>query len=127
MQSPKLALLYGITIWVSLIVASLLLQVAETGASPLFESMKFIVLAMLAVTLTTLYVKAVKQASAAEGVLVGTIWMAITISLDLALYALGLFNLSVGAYFQDVASSYLIMPITGLVIMGSLQTLENRA
>lgn len=121
MQSPKLSLLYGVYMWAALIITSLILRVYETGDSPLFESLKFVVLASVAVCLVVQYVRKVKKPSALEGLLVGGSWLVVTVVLDLVLFALGLFNLSLGDYFSDVVTSYLIMPIVAMLIMAKLK------
>lgn len=120
-QSPKLSLLYGVYMWVALVITSLILRVYETGDSPLFESLKFLVLGGIAVCLTVQYLRNVKKSSAAEGFLVGGSWLVVTVVLDLVLFGLGLFNLSLGDYFKDVVTSYLIMPIVATLIMARLR------
>lgn len=121
MRKPQFALLYGVIIWALLVATSLILRVYETGDSPLFESLKFVVLASVSVAFTTQYVQKVKKVSAGEGLIVGGTWLIVVVGLDLVLYGLGLFNLQLDEYFIDVASSYFVMPLTGALIMAKLR------
>lgn len=122
MQSTKRAVLYGIGVWILLTAVSSFLFALEKRDDSLFESIKLISLAAIVVGFFVAYLRLVKKGSLGEGVLVGACWLAITIVLDLALYALGLFNISLADYFKDVASSYLIMPVLGGIILGYLRS-----
>lgn len=121
MLTYKRIIAYGAGLWVVLVAASLLLRVYETGDSPLFESLKFLVLAIATVGLATLYLKKAKSVTTAEGFVVGLSWLIIVVLLDMVLYLLGMFNLGLDAYFKDVVSSYLIMPIVTTIIMSQLK------
>jgi len=113
-QYIKSFIKYGFLLWAILIVVSLILRPIEEGNSPLFESLKAVVLAGSVVLLSALYLKQAKTITPWQAVIVGISWVAVVILLDIVLYALGLFNLSLGEYFNDVATSYLVVP----VIMG---------
>lgn len=119
----KYGLRYGLGIWLGLVVASLLLAPIETANSPLFESLKSVALATIVVCFMALFLKKAKQATPAQGVIIGVIWALITIALDSLLYALGLFgNFTFNQYCNDVASSYTIMPVLGGVMAGFLKS-----
>jgi len=121
MRSLKQVILYGASLWAVLVATSLLLRVYETGDSPLFESLKFVVLAVATVIFAALYIQKVKKSNAVEGFAAGSAWMLIVVGLDLVLYALGLFNLSLDSYLMDVASSYLVMPIITAILAERLR------
>jgi hypothetical protein len=126
MERVKQFIGYGAALWVILIVASLILRVYETGDSPLFESLKFTVLGGATILLTAFYLTKVKTASLLQGILLGLSWVIIVIVLDVILYLLGLFNLSLGDYFNDVASSYLVVPFITTITAYYLQAKKTR-
>ncbi|HEX6462659.1 MAG TPA: hypothetical protein VFZ58_05350 [Candidatus Saccharimonadales bacterium] len=121
MQSVKRAVLYGIGVWLLLVVVSSLLFSLEKRDDTLFESVKFVSLATIVVGFFTAYLRPLKKSSLNEGIMVGALWSVMTVVLDLGLYTLGLFNLSLFDYFKDVASSYIVMPILGGIMMGALR------
>lgn len=121
MQSLKRVILYGIGLWLLLVAVSLILFSLEERDDALFESVKFIVLAGSTVWLTVLYLRKVIKSSLGEGLAVGVTWLAIGVLLDMVLFSLGLFNIGLGDYFKDVASSYLIMPIVTTLILHFLR------
>ncbi len=121
MQSPKRAMLYGIGVWLLLVAVSAILFSLEKRDDTLFESVKFISLAAIVVGFSTAYLRTLKKSSVNEGVIVGALWSVIVVVLDLGLYAFGLFNISLFDYFKDVASSYIVMPVVGGIMMSSLR------
>jgi len=120
MQSPKHAVLYGLGVWVGLIAISLVLLPAEGKNEALYESIKLSSLVAVSLGFTILYLTRNPATSVVEGLLVGLGWAVIAIALDLVLYAAGAFNIGLGAYFSDVASSYLAMPVVTTLAMGFL-------
>lgn len=121
MRSPKHAFLYGLGVWVGLVVVSLALLPFEGENDALYESIKSTVLAAIALGFAIAYLRRVASSSVGEGVLVGVAWAAIAIALDLALFTAGAFNIGLLAYFTDVASSYLVIPVITALAMGYLQ------
>jgi hypothetical protein len=121
-ENIKLALVYGLGVWVALVAVSLVLAPVETTNSPFFESLKSIALAVIASAFIVMYLKKVKQSTALEGLIIGAIWAIITVALDYVLYAFGLFgDLTFAEYCNDVASSYVMIPALGAIIMGTLK------
>lgn len=121
MRSPKHAVLYGIGVWVGLVLISLILLPAEGKHEALYESIKLSALAGVTLGFTIRYLSRPGGGSLGEGVLIGLVWAAVTIALDLVLFALGAFNIGLGTYFTDVASSYLAMPVITTLAMGYLR------
>jgi hypothetical protein len=121
LQSPKRALLGGLGVWAGLVAISLILLPAEGKHEALYESIKLSTLVGLTLGLTIWYLREVRGGSFAEGLLVGVGWAVVVIVLDLALYFAGAFNIGIGEYFTDVASSYLAIPIVTTLAMGCLQ------
>ncbi len=120
MQSPKHALLYGLGVWVGLVAISLVLLPAEGKNEALYESIKLSALVGVTLGLTILYLTRNPLGTVTEGLLLGFGWAAIAVALDLVLYATGAFNMGLGDYFVDVASSYLAMPVVTTLALGFL-------
>lgn len=115
-------LLLGLGLWVGLIVLSLVLLPLE--GSTIHESLKLAGLVGLALAGTILYLRRRAEGGVtwAEGAVVGVLWAVVLIALDLALFATGAFNMGLVAYFADVASSYLAVPVVTVLAMGFLRT-----
>lgn len=121
LQSPKRVLIGGLGVWVGLVAISLILLPAEGKHEALYESIKLSTLVGVTLALIIWYLRDVRNGTMVEGLVVGLIWAAMVIALDLVLFALGAFNIGLGVYFTDVASSYLAIPITTTLTMGYLQ------
>ncbi|HEY0640608.1 MAG TPA: hypothetical protein VGD67_23510 [Pseudonocardiaceae bacterium] len=122
LRSPRHMLLLGLGLWVGLIVLSLVLLPLE--GSTIHESLKLAGLVGLALAGTILYLRRRAEGGVtwAEGAVVGVLWAVVLIALDLALFATGAFNMGLVAYFADVASSYLAVPVVTVLAMGFLRT-----
>jgi hypothetical protein len=120
MQSPRHAFLYGAGVWVGLIVVSLVGLPFETGNEAWYESMKLCGLVALVLGFAILYLTRNQEGTAREGLVIGVLWAAICVALDLVLYAAGAFTIGLGTYFQDVASSYAAMPVITVLTLGFL-------
>jgi hypothetical protein len=121
MQAPKRALVYGLGVWLGLVAISLILLPAEGKHEALYESIKLTVLVGVALAFAIRYLTRESGVSFREGALVGVVWAAVAIVLDLALFAAGAFNIGLATYFSDVASSYAVMPVIAAPVMGYLQ------
>ena len=121
LQSPIRALLGGLGVWVGLVAISLILLPSEGNHEALYESIKLSVLVGVTLGLTIWYLRGVRDGSFVEGLLLGVGWAVIAMALDLALYFLGAFNIGIGVYFTDVASSYLAIPVVTTLALGFLR------
>lgn len=114
MRSPRV-LGYGLGIWLGMVAISLILLPAEGKHEALYESVKLTTMVGLVLGFAIRYLYRRPAATGPEGVLVGLLWVAVTVAGDLGLYLGGAFNIGLDVYFTDVASSYSAMPvITGL-------------
>ena len=120
MQSPKHALRYGLGVWLGLVVVSLVMLPFETGNEALYESGKLVGLVGLVLGFAIRYLTLNRATTLREGLLVGVGWAAVSVALDLVLYAAGAFTIGLGVYFSDVASSYLAMPVITALAFGYL-------
>jgi uncharacterized membrane protein YpjA len=112
MLSLRKALLYGFFIWIiAFAVAFAIFPVRESNR-PLFESIMPVVLAAATVVLAFRYFKGVRQGFAREGVLLGVVWMALNVAIDLPfMLSPSPMQMSLGEYVSDIGATYLLIPI----------------
>ena len=111
MRSLKVSFIYGFVLWaIPFIVAIALSQVRDTQR-PFFESIMPVVLASCAVVLADLYFRNIESNFVREGILVGFIWLLISIVLDLLMFMWGPMKMSLADYMMDIGFTYLIYPI----------------
>jgi hypothetical protein len=113
--------LYGLMVWLGLVAISLILLPSEESNRPLHESIKLTALVGVLIGASILYLGRFSNAGWVEAALVGVLWAAVCIGLDLVLYAVGAFNIGLGKYFNDVASSYMVMPVVTTLVIGVLR------
>lgn len=111
MSSWRRALLLGLLIWfVPFVVAFAAFSLKEKNY-PLFESIMPVALAMIVVLCSLWYFRKVDRVMAREGLILGGLWMLISIAIDLPLMLSPPMNYTLAQYFADVGLTYLLMPI----------------
>jgi hypothetical protein len=124
MKSTKLILLYGVCVWlIPFIVALLIFPIRETER-PLFESIMPVAVTFSVVLFSILCFTKVDTAFLKEGILLGTVWLLISISIDLLMFSSGSMKMGIGDYFKDIGFTYVIIP---LVTVGSSFLIETKA
>lgn len=78
---------------------------------PLFESIMPVVLVLSIALFVYFYFKKVKTDFLKEGALLGSIWFAISIGLDLLMFMWGPMKMSFVDYMKDIGTTYIIIPI----------------
>ena len=89
MKSIKKALLYGFLVWLVPFVISFLMFPLKSSNRVLWESIMPVVISISAVLFSVLYFRRLQANFLKEAVLVGIIWLAISIILDLCLFMKG--------------------------------------
>lgn len=107
-------ILYGIIIWLVPFIASF--AFVDSGGNytipeTFFKSIMVVAGALTGVVLSVSYFSGVKKNYFGEGVVIGVIWLAINLSLDLAMVYGGFFKMSPAQYFTDIGLRYLSIPI----------------
>lgn len=102
MTSLKLALVYGSVLWVIPFGAAVMLFQVRNNQRPLFESFMPVLLAICAVVLADLYFCKVATRFVREGILLGVIWLAISIVIDLLMLMWGPMQMSFADYMMDI-------------------------
>ncbi len=111
MKSFKQALIFGILLWLIPFVVSVLIYPLRESNRALFESILPVVVALCTVFFLARYYKGLASGLLKEGVLLGIIWLAICIGIDLLLFLRGPMQMSVADYMMDIGLTYLIIPI----------------
>ncbi len=112
MVSLRKAFLFGFLIWlIAFVVAFAIFQIRETSR-PLFESIMPVVLAASTVVFAIRYFKSVSTRFAREGLLLGLVWMATNIIIDLPLMlSPSPMQMSLSEYVADIGLTYLLIPV----------------
>jgi hypothetical protein len=123
MKSLKLAALYGFILWLIPFAAAIALFAVRNNQRPLFESIMPVVLAICAVVLADLYLRQVATNFVREGILLGVIWLVISIVIDLLMFMWGPMQMGLTDYLMDIGITYLIYPA---ITIGMGYLLEQR-
>ena len=122
MKSLKIALLYGFLLWLIPFVVAILIFPIRTSSRALFESIMPVVLTACVVLFLNLYFGKLESDFLKEGVLLGVIWFAISLVLDLLMFMWGPMKMTFADYMMDIGLTYLIFPI---VTIGSGYLVEK--
>ncbi len=76
-----------------------------------FKTIMILVGGFTGVALAVAYFKNIQTDYVKDGILLGVIWLAISLSFDLVMVGVGFFPMTVTEYFTDIGLRYLIMPI----------------
>jgi hypothetical protein len=105
------AVLFGFLIWlIAFVVAVAIFPIRESWRA-LFESIMPVVVAVATVTLAVRYVRNVRAAFLRECALLGALWFAINVLIDLPLMLTGPMKMTLVDYAADVGLTYLIIPV----------------
>src|SRR5512146_2554524 len=123
MWSLKLALALGFLLWLVPFIISLAISPIHTSDRIFFETVMPVVITLAVVALSYLYFNGVKGEYLKEGIIVGIIWLAISLIFDLLMFSWGPMAMSFTDYMKDIGLTYLIYPI---VTIGIGYLLEKR-
>jgi hypothetical protein len=105
------AVLFGFLIWlIAFVVAVAIFPIRESWRA-LFESIMPVVVAVATVTFAVRYVRNVRAAFLRECALLGALWFAINVLIDLPLMLTGPMKMTLVDYAADVGLTYLIIPV----------------
>jgi len=106
----SMTLLYGFLIWlIPFVVAFLIFPIRESNRA-LFESIMPIVITISVIFFAYQYFRKLYTNFVKEGVLLGLIWLAISLIIDLAMFMQGPMKMSFANYIMDIGLTYLIIP-----------------
>jgi hypothetical protein len=111
MKSVKLALLYGFLVWVLPFAVAFMIFPLRTSDRLFFESIMPVAVTLAVVIFSLLYFKKLDGNFSKEGLLLGLIWLAISIGIDLLMFSGGPMKMGFTDYMKDIGFTYLIIPI----------------
>ncbi|UCD28447.1 MAG: hypothetical protein JSV03_15405 [Planctomycetota bacterium] len=128
MKSYKKALLFGLGVWLIPFAVSCFIFPLKSSDRALFESIMPVAVAVSTVFFAVLYMRRVGAGFIKEGMLLGIIWLVISLIIDLCLFMEGPMKRPFIDYIKDIGLTYMIIPaITtgfGLVLEGKRGTTD---
>jgi hypothetical protein len=114
---------FGFLTWLVPFAVSFVVFPFRTSQRPLFETIMAVVVTATAMCFSVLYLRKARAGFLKEGVLIGIVWFAINIIIDLPLFMLeGPMKMPFVDYMMDIGLTYLIIPV---VSIGSGYLLEE--
>ncbi|MBI5679900.1 MAG: hypothetical protein HZC47_03265 [Methanobacterium sp.] len=119
---------YGFLIW---LITSLITAVLGFFSSALiiYEIISAATIAITVIMFSYLYLKDTKMNFVKEGVIIGVVWLIISVILDLLMIIVGFTQLSLTSYAMYFASIYVIIPVItigrGYLLDSKQKTLKN--
>lgn len=102
----------GFLAWLMPFLVAFLAFPLRESARPVFESVMAVAVAGTAVALGLMYLRRVPGMSPREGLLLGVMWLAMCVLIDVPLFLFGgPLRMSVGQYFGDIGLTYVTMPV----------------
>ena len=123
MKFPKTALVYGFFVWLIPFIIAFSIFTIRNEDRPLFESIMPVVVTIVTVVFANFYFKKVDKNFIKEGIVIGLLWLVISIVLDLILFMEGPMKMSFVDYIKDIGLTYLIIPT---IIIGFCYFIKNR-
>jgi hypothetical protein len=110
--SLRTAVFYGFLLWLIPFIVAVLVFPTKTFFPPFFETIMAVTVTLCVVTLAILYFKRVTADHVRVGIVIGVVWLAISIFIDLPLFLLGgPMQMSFTNYMMDIGLTYLTYPI----------------
>jgi hypothetical protein len=121
MTSISRALVFGLFLWLIPFAVAFVIFPLRESSRPLFESIMPITIAVVTAALGVAYFKRVSGAFVKEGVMLGLLWMTVSMAIDAPLMLFGgPMQMTVGQYLADIGLTYLIMPAVTVGIGAAL-------
>ncbi len=110
-MNHKVAVIYGVGIWVFVFVVAMFAFPLRANERPLFESIMPVALTLAVVVVSVRYFKTVTKRFAYIGFCLGLIWLAVNIIIDLFMFSGGPMKMTLADYIKDIGVTYLLIPI----------------
>ena len=118
-------LLYGFLLWFIPFIVGFIAFPAKSFFPPAFETIMALTVTLCGMVFAILYFAELSGDYFKQGILVGAVWFALSVLIDLPLFLLeSPMQMPVGNYFMDIGLTYLIYPII-TIGMGWLLTKRN--
>ncbi len=105
---------YGIILWIVPFFASFPFVDSQgnyTVPETFFKSIMVVVGSAVGVVLAVAYFGSIRRDFFGVGVVIGFVWLAVNLGLDLVMVYAGFFKMSYAQYFTDIGLRYLSIPI----------------
>ena len=110
MKSIKKGVLFGFLVWAIPFVVAILIFPIRNNDRPLFESIMPVVVVLCVVIFACLYFKRLEGKLLREGIIIGVVWLAISLVLDLIMFMQGPMQMPLVDYLKDIGLTYLMIP-----------------
>jgi hypothetical protein len=110
MRSVRRGVLYGLIVWAVPFAISVVLFPLKKSRPELFESIMPVVLAVVVSVLGASYFRRVHHQYVREGILLGLLWLAMSIVIDLPLMLPPPIKMTLARYLADVGLTYVMIP-----------------
>jgi len=111
MKSIMKAVAYGFAVWVIPFVVAIMIFPIRISDRPLFESIMPVVVTLSVVSFSILYLRTMQSGFLKESIILGLVWLAISILLDLLMFMPeSPMKMSFVNYMKDIGLTYLIIP-----------------
>lgn len=127
MTSLRKALLLGLVVWLLPFVVAICVFPLKASWRSLFESIMPVTLAAVVVGCALFYFRKIQTPSLREGFLLGLIWWAISLAIDLPLMLSPPISMPLREYAADIGLTYLMIPIITLGITQAARAASSGA
>ncbi|HEY1405668.1 MAG TPA: hypothetical protein VF857_03575 [Spirochaetota bacterium] len=103
-------IIYGLIAWLVPFLFSVAVWPLHETMLPLFKSVVLVFSVTLGVVLLVLYFRKVEGRYFRDGIILGLVWLAISLILDLAVLVYFM-KMPLGMYLMDIGLRYLLMPV----------------
>lgn len=111
MVATAKAVLFGFLVWLIAFVVAFLIFPLRESSRPLFESIMPVVIASATAFFAVVYLRGVQKQFLREAVILGCLWLAVSVIIDLPLILTGgPMQMTLGQYIADIGITYLIIP-----------------
>ncbi|MBU2214197.1 hypothetical protein KKC44_06685 [Patescibacteria group bacterium] len=119
MKSFKTALIYGFITWLIPFAVAFWIFPLRESQRALFESIIPVVISISVVIFAIIYLKKLEKKYLREGLILGFLWLAVSMVIDLFMFMWGPMKMSISDYMEDVGLTYLMIPVitTGLAYL----------
>ena len=120
-MNHKIAIMYGIGIWVFVFIVAMLAFPLRAGERPFFESIMPVALVLATTIAAVFYFRTIKTRYVFIGMCLGIIWFVINLLLDACIFSWGPMKMSLMDYVKDIGVTYLLIPIIAIGFGYSLE------
>jgi len=111
MKRYRLALGLGFLLWFVPFLISFLVFPLRASHLAFFEAIMTLVLALCVAPLAIFYFRKARLFTVREGVLLGVLWLAISLLMDLLMFMWGPMQMPLLDYMTDIGLNYLVFPV----------------